>query len=174
MIQRLSAFSALFLTAALAVPVAAAAQAPAAPAAPAAQAPAPQRGRGPAGPPAPCGPSVTGKNIAAGSRCFELRTYTVRAEGPGDINLIHARFRDHTDRLLRKHGMDILGYWQPTNAGMENTLMYLVAYKDRAARDAAWKAFQSDPEWVKVRTDMNVGLQVESIFMNAADYSAMK
>jgi len=175
MTQRFRVFSAFLLTGVFANAMGATtfSQAPAT-AAPAAQAPAPQRGRGPAGPPAPCGPSVTGKNIAAGSRCFELRTYTVRAEGPGDINLIHARFRDHTDRLLRKHGMDIIGFWQPTNAGMENTLMYLVAYKDRAARDASWKAFQSDPEWVKVRTDMNVGLQVESVFMNAADYSAMK
>ena len=104
MTQRFRVFSAFLLTGVFANAMGATtfSQAPAT-AAPAAQAPAPQRGRGPAGPPAPCGPSVTGKNIAAGSRCFELRTYTVRAEGPGDINLIHARFRDHTDRLLRKH-----------------------------------------------------------------------
>ena len=39
--------------------------------------------------------------------------------------------------------MTIVGFWQPTNAGMESTLIYVLAYKDRAARDAAWKAFQS-------------------------------
>ena len=57
--------------------LAGAAQTPAAPAAPAAPA------RGPAGPPVPCGPGVTGKNIASDSRCFELRTYTVKARRAG-------------------------------------------------------------------------------------------
>lgn len=166
MIQRLRTISAIFATAVLAAPVAAASQTPAAP--PAAPA------RGPAGPPVPCGPGVTGKNIASDSRCFELRTYTVRAEGPGSIDLLHTRFRDHTNRLFQKHGMTIVGFWQPNNPGMERTLIYLLAYKDRAARDAAWKAFQSDPEWVKVRTDLQVGTQVEAVFMNSTDYGTMK
>ena len=70
--------------------------------------------------------------------------------------------------------MTIVGFWQPNNPGMENKLIYLLAYKDRAARDAAWKAFQSDPEWVKVRTDMQVGSAVEAIYMNSTDYGQMK
>jgi hypothetical protein len=139
-------------------------QAPAAPQTPPAAAP--------AGPPAPCGPGVTDKNVASDSRCFELRTYTVRAEGPGSIDLLHSRFRQHTNRLFRKHGMEIVGFWHPTNK--PNTLIYILAYKDRAARDAAWKGFQSDPEWAKVRADMQVGTQVEAIFMNAVDYGPMK
>ena len=162
MIQRFRAFSALLLTAALAAPVTAAAQTPAAPA------------RGPAGPPVPCGPGVTGKNIASDSRCFELRTYTVKGEGPGSIDLLHSRFREHTNRLFVKHGMTIVGFWQPNNPGMENKLIYLLAYKDRAARDASWKAFQSDPEWVKVRTEMQVGSAVEAVYMNSTDYGQMK
>jgi hypothetical protein len=138
--------------------------------APAAQAPP----ASPPGPPAPCGPGVTGKNVASDSRCFELRTYTVKGEGPGSIDLLHTRFRDHTNRLFMKHGMTIVGFWQPSNPGMENTLIYLLAYKDRAARDASWKAFQSDPEWVKVRTDIQVGSAVQSVFMNSTDYGPMK
>jgi hypothetical protein len=126
----------------------------------------------PAGPPAPCGPGVTDKNVAPNSRCFELRTYTVRAEGPGSIDLLHSRFREHTNRLFRKHGMEIIGFWHATSK--PNTLVYVLAYKDRAARDAAWKAFGSDPEWAKVRTEMQVGTQVESVFMNATDYGPIK
>jgi len=119
--------------------------------APAAQqgapAPAAQPARGPAGPPAPCGPGLTGvKNIAPDSRCFELRTYTVRPEGPGDLDMLHKRFREHTNRLFVKHGMTIVGFWHPTNK--PNALIYLMAYKDRAARDASWAAFGADPEWV--------------------------
>jgi hypothetical protein len=70
------------------------------------------------------------------SRCFELRTYTVRAEGPGSIDLLHDRFRQHTNRLFRKHGMTIVGFWQPVNTGMERTLIYILAYKDGAAGSA--------------------------------------
>jgi hypothetical protein len=136
--------------------------------APAAQTPA----AAPAGPPAPCGPGVTDKNVAPDSRCFELRTYTVRPEGPGSIDLLHSRFRQHTNRLFRKHGMEIIGFWHSTSK--PNTLIYVLAYKDRAARDAAWKAFQSDPDWAKVRTEMQVGTQVDSVFMNAVDYGPLK
>ena len=163
MIQRFPNISSILMTGALVVSVAAAAQA---------QAPAPQRGGG--APTPPCGPGVTGKNIASDSRCFELRTYTVKGEGPGSIDLLHSRFRENTNRLFRKHGMTIVGFWQPLNAGMESTLIYLLAYKDGAARDAAWQSFRTDPEWTEVTKKMQVGTSVQSVFMNSVDYGPMK
>jgi hypothetical protein len=132
-----------------------------------------QAGRGaPPAPTPPCGPNLPGavKNVAKDSRCFELRTYTVQ-EG-SSIDLLHARFRDHTTALFKKHGMTIVGYWQPV--AKPNTLIYLLAYKDGAARDAAWAAFGADPEWVKTRTAMQVNVQVDSVFMSATDYSPVK
>jgi hypothetical protein len=137
-------------------------------------APAAQGARGGRGgaPTPPCGPGVPGKNIAKDSRCFELRTYTVRPDGPGTIDLLHSRFRDATTRLFVKHGMTIVGFWQPLTK--PDTLIYLMAYKDGATRDAEWAAFNADPEWVKTRTEMNVGVSVDSVFMNATDYSPVK
>jgi len=135
-------------------------------------APAGQAGRGAPAPSPACGPSLPAdiKNVAKDSRCFELRTYTVR-EG-SSIDLLHTRFRERTTALFKKHGMTIIGYWQPV--AKPNTLIYLLAYKDGAARDAAWAAFQADPEWVKTRTEMQVNLQVDNVFMSATDYSPMK
>jgi hypothetical protein len=132
-----------------------------------------QAGRG--APPAPtpsCGPNLPAdiKNVARDSRCFELRTYTVR-EG-SSIDLLHSRFRDHTTALFKKHGMTVVGYWQPVTK--RDTLIYLLAYKDGAARDAAWAAFGADPEWVKTRSEMQVNVQVDNVFMSATDYSPMK
>jgi len=97
---------------------------------------APPAGRG--APPAPtpaCGPNLPSgmKNVAKDSRCFELRTYTVR-EG-SSIDLLHTRFRERTTALFKKHGMTIIGYWQPV--AKPDTLIYLLAYKDGAARDAS-------------------------------------
>jgi len=132
-----------------------------------------QAGRG--APPVPtpsCGPNLPAeiKNVAKDSRCFELRTYTVR-EG-SSLDLLHSRFRDHTTALFKKHGMTIIGYWQPVTK--RDTLIYMLAYKDGAARDAAWAAFQADPEWVKTRTEMQVNVQVDNVFMSATDYSPVK
>ena len=138
-------------------------------------APAAQAGRG--APPAPtpaCGPTVPAdisvKNVAKDSRCFELRTYSVR-EG-SSIDLLHTRFRERTTALFKKHGMSIIGYWQPVTK--PNQLIYILAYKDGAARDAAWAAFGADPEWVKTRTEMQVNVQVDNVFMSATDYSPVK
>src|SRR5262245_4846534 len=133
------------------------------------QAPATAPARGPQPSPA-CGPNLTIKNVDKQSRCFELRTYTVR-EG-SSIDLLHSRFRDHTTALFKKHGMTIVGYWQPV--AKPDTLIYILAYKDAAGRDAAWAAFNADPEWVKTRTEMQVAVQVDSVFMAATDYSPMK
>jgi NIPSNAP len=125
-----------------------------------------------AAPTPPCGPNLPAdiKNVARESRCFELRTYTVR-EG-SSIDLLHSRFRDHTTALFRKHGMTIIGYWQPL--AKPNVLIYILAYKDAAARDKAWAAFNADPEWVKTRTEMQVNVQVDNVFMSATDYSPLK
>jgi hypothetical protein len=148
--------------------------APAAPATPAGQAP-PARGGGRGGgtPTPPCGSAATAvKNTAADSRCFELRTYTVQPDSPANIDVLHKRFREVTQRLFLKHGMSVIGFWQPLT--MPDTLTYMLAYKDNAARDADWAAFNADPEWVKARTEMNVRVMVVSVFMNAADYSPIK
>jgi hypothetical protein len=136
-----------------------------------AQAPA-GRGAATPTPTPPCGPNLAAdiKNVAKDSRCFELRTYTVR-EG-SSIDLLHSRFRDHTTALFKKHGMTIIGYWQPV--AKRDTLIYMLAYKDGAARDAAWAAFGADPDWVKTRTEMQVNVQVENVFMSATDYSPVK
>jgi NIPSNAP len=135
-----------------------------------ARAQAPGRGAPPAPSPT-CGPNVAMKNVAKDSRCFELRTYTVR-EGSGNIDVLHARFREHTNALFKKHGMTIVGFWQPVTK--PDQLIYILAYKDAAARDAAWAAFQADPEWMKVRAAMAVNVQVENVFMSATDYGPIK
>jgi hypothetical protein len=101
---------------------------------------------------------------------LELRTYTVR-EG-SSIDLLHSRFRDHTNALFKKHGMTIIGFWQPV--AKPNQLIYILAYKDAEARDKAWAAFGADPEWVKTRTEMQVNVQVDNVFMVSTDYGPVK
>lgn len=107
---------------------------------------------------------------AQDTRLFETRIYYTE---PGRLEALLARFRNHTTKIFEKHGMTNIGYWVPLHE--ENKLIYVLAYPDRAARDASWKAFGADPEWVKVRTESEVSgkivSKVESIFMDATDFS---
>ena len=118
----------------------------------------------------PCGPGLDIKNVARDSRCFELRTYTL-AKGSA-ANLLHTRFRERTIALFRKHGMTVIGFWQPV--ARLDQLVYILAYRDAAARDSAWAAFNADPDWVKTRAEMQVSVDVENTFMVATDYSPLK
>ena len=118
-----------------------------------------------------------GSSLAPDSRCFEMRTYTA---APGKLQALHARFRDHTNALFTKHGMALIGYWVPSDEdkGAANTLIYILAYPSRAAREKSWADFQADPAWVAARTasevDGKLVEKVESIFLTATDYSALK
>jgi hypothetical protein len=79
----------------------------------------------------------------ADERYFELRVYYCN---PGKLDALITRFRDHAVPLFKKHGIDGLGYWVPTN-NPDNAFYYLMAYPNKEARDASWKAFGSDPQW---------------------------
>jgi hypothetical protein len=114
-------------------------------------------------------------------RVFELRTYTVT---PGNLAALHARFRDHTIALFKKHGMTNIGYWsldadQPAAA---DTLVYLLAHKSKEARDASFKSFGNDPAWqaAKAASEKAAGGSlttkdgVVSVLLTPTDYSPTK
>ncbi len=130
---------------------------------------------------APCGPNIQGdlgRNTAKDSRCFELRMYTVDptrdgvGQFKGGINELHQRFREGEVEVFKKNGVDVLAVWQ--NLDDPNTLVYLLAYKDRAAREAGWAGFSADPKWTELRTKYFVPLNAKVTFMSAADYSPLK
>ena len=58
------------------------------------------------------GAGIFFSSAAQDEKVFELRTYTAT---PGNLDNLHARFRDHTTRIFRKHGMEVVGYWSPTS-----------------------------------------------------------
>tara|TARA_R110002096_G_scaffold44229_13_gene118975 strand:- start:2245 stop:2997 length:753 start_codon:yes stop_codon:yes gene_type:complete len=102
---------------------------------------------------------------------FELRTYHANE---GKLDALHARFRDHTIEIFKKHGMTNLVYWVPAEND-DNLLIYLLGYPDQAARDTAWKGFRNDPDWQAAYKESTkdgklVG-KVDSIFLNLTDYS---
>jgi hypothetical protein len=115
-------------------------------------------------------------NAQGGGRVFELRTYTAPE---GKLANLNARFRDHTMRIFEKHGMKSIGYWVPQDApNASNTLIYILQHPSREAAKKNWADFTADPEWVKVsaesQKDGRIVSKVESVFMDATDYSPLK
>ena len=109
-------------------------------------------------------------------RIYELRAYTAP---DGKLEALHSRFRDHTLRIFRKHGMTSVAYFRPTDApASQNTLIYLLSYPSREAAKASWEEFRKDPEWKAVaeasQRDGPIVTNVDSVFMSATDYSPMK
>lgn len=106
-------------------------------------------------------------------RVFELRTYTTNE---GKLDALQARFRDHTTRIFKKHGITNVGYWVPQEK--PNTLIYIVSHPSREAAKQNWDAFRADPEWQKVAKESEANgkivAKVDSVFMDATDYSPLK
>jgi hypothetical protein len=106
----------------------------------------------------------------------EIRTYTAAA---GKLDALHARFRDHTVALFKKHDMTSVGYFTPQDAPLkQNTLIYILVHPSREAAAENWQAFQNDPEWQKVKaaseTQGALTTKMESVFVDPTDYSPMK
>lgn len=127
---------------------------------------------------APPGPTeAPSPSLVKDGKCYEIRTYYA---APGKLEELHARFRNHTMKIFAKHKMEVVGFWGPTDQekGADNTLVYVMAFPSRAARNASWAAFAADPEWraVAAASEKNGKLtaKVESVILRATDYSPIR
>jgi len=112
----------------------------------------------------------------AKTRFFEMRTYYT---ADGRLDALHKRFREHTNQLFVKHGIELVGYWVPTDEPKsKNTLVYILAYPSKEAREVSWKAFVDDPEWKTAKAnsekDGPIVTKVESMYLAPTDYSPIK
>jgi len=128
------------------------------------------------GPPEACGPAAQlpgefSTNVGEDARCFELRMYTATNE-VGDINDLHQRFREEEVAIFEKHGAEIIGTWQRLDD--PNTLVWMLAYRNRAHRDEVWAGFAADPDWAALREKYDVSLTVEAYWMSSTNYSPLK
>jgi NIPSNAP len=107
---------------------------------------------------------------------YELRTYTA---ADGKLDALKARFRDHTIRIFKKHGMESIGYWVPEDPALsKNTLIYILKHPSREDGEKHWMDFQNDPEWKKVSAESEANgklvLKVERVWLDPAEFSALK
>jgi NIPSNAP len=113
----------------------------------------------------------------AQNRVFELRTYTCY---DGKLEALKANFRDHTIEILKRHGIESIGYWVPQDPEKsKNTLIFILAHPSIEAAKQNWDAFRNDLEWKKVAADSvakngEIVSHVDSVFMDPTDFSELK
>jgi NIPSNAP len=104
---------------------------------------------------------------------FELREYHANE---GKLDDLLARFRDHTIAIFKRHGIESVAYWTPTDDPLKGkTLIYLLRHPNREAATANWAAFHDDAEWKRVSaaSEVNGKLvdKVDSTFLKLTDFS---
>ena len=112
----------------------------------------------------------------SGGSVFELRTYTANE---GRMEGLLNEFRGYAARIFERHGMRNVGYWVPADAPRsEDTLIYILQHDSREAAQQSWRAFIEDPEWraafEELNADGRLAASVESLFMEATDFSPMQ
>jgi hypothetical protein len=112
----------------------------------------------------------------AQTRVYELRTYHCYE---GKLETLKANFRDFDIRILKRHGIDSVGYWVPQDPALAGkTLVFLLVHPSRAAADKNWDDFGKDPEFIKLAAESKkngpIVEKVESMYLDPADFSPLK
>lgn len=118
--------------------------------------------------------AISQSHAQSPNHVYELRIYHA---APGKLDAVNARFRAYTEQIFRRHDINVIGYFLPEDKNL-NEFIYVVDHDSKAAADRNWKAFQADPEWIKVRNESEANgklvERVESIYMDPTPYSRLK
>lgn len=78
---------------------------------------------------------------------YQLRIYEIFEHNKAAF---HERFRDHAARIMRRCGFTIAAMWE-AKTERRTEFIYLLAWPDEAAKDAAWGEFMADDEWKEIK-----------------------
>jgi hypothetical protein len=105
---------------------------------------------------------------------YEWRIYEAV---PGKMGALNNRFASLTLELFKKHGLNVIGFWQAV-IGTSNVLYYMLAFDDLESREKAWNAFRSDPDWIQGRAESEregpLVAKVTSSILRPTSYSPMQ
>lgn len=108
---------------------------------------------------------------------FELRTYS---QLPGRNPAILARFKDHTMKLFKQHGLKNIAYFTTIekDPAVQSKLVYLVAHPSEDIAKTNWTSFVNDPKWKKVAADSEkdgkIIEKIESVYMKPTSFSTIR
>lgn len=118
-------------------------------------------------------PRAASAAVAKDSRVFQLRTYTA---APGKFEPLLARMRDVAAPAFRKAGMEIIGFW--VSAEKPDTLVYMLAFKDRPSAERAWKTLGANAEFLAALKASEVNgrfiEKIDAMYIDPTTYSPLK
>ncbi len=110
-------------------------------------------------------------------RTFEMRTYTAT---PNNLENVLTRFRNHTVKLFKKHGMQNIAYFTTIekDPSVQGKLLYFLAHQSEEAGKASFDNFRKDPNWIKVRDESEkngkIVEKVESMYLHPTTFSTIR
>jgi hypothetical protein len=78
--------------------------------------------------------------------------------------------------LFRRVGLQPVFFGRDLVAGGLPSLTYMVVFADGAAREKAWAAFGSHPDWIKMREDSRYAdtvSRIDSALLRPTEYSSL-
>jgi hypothetical protein len=106
---------------------------------------------------------------------YEERIYKIV---PGRMPDILRRFTDHATPLFRKHGIELIGFWQTTIGPSSHELVYIIAFDSLGHREKAWGDFMADPAWQTAKAESEKdGMLVADVanrILTPTDFSPLK
>jgi NIPSNAP protein len=106
---------------------------------------------------------------------YQLRIFT---DHPGRVDAHINRFREHTCRLLEKHGITVVGCFTTANEEHRDQVVFITAHESLEAMQAAQRAFAADPEQnAMVKESEKDGPIIEhsdNWYLKPADFSPLK
>ncbi|MEX2261782.1 MAG: NIPSNAP family protein [Bryobacteraceae bacterium] len=122
-------------------------------------------------------PEVQAGQPSKTPRVFELRVY--HSPTWKQLAALHDRFAGPEIKIFHRVGVRPILYTETyIGANMPN-LTYLTPFDNLAAREKAWEAFGSDPEWIKVRKESvdaygQIASVIQISLFKAAPYSPVR
>jgi hypothetical protein len=117
---------------------------------------------------------VPAQTAAAKPRIFELRTYESPSYKAGSRKI--EMFNTAEIPLFHRNGLHPVFFGQSIVGARLPNLTYMLVHDDMAAREQAWAAFGSDPDWKKLRStpgsmDAEIVSSISNLLLRPTAYS---
>jgi hypothetical protein len=108
---------------------------------------------------------------------FELRTY--ESNSAATLRKKIEMFNNGEMQIFQRLGMNPVFFGEALIGSRLPHLTYMLAYDDLAARDRVWKAFGSDPAWLKLRStpglsDADIVSNISNSILRPAAFSDIR
>ncbi len=111
------------------------------------------------------------------ARIFEVRMY--ESDNLSTLRRKIKMFNDGEAGIFKRVGMQPVFFGHTIVGQHQPNLVYMLSYEDLAAREKAWRAFGSDPEWQKLRvmpgySDAEIGSNITNYLVSPLPFSPIR